>query len=44
MSMIGSYRSLSENELDALIANPAGIVDFLFNDYDPACCQRSDVG
>jgi hypothetical protein len=36
MSMIGSYRSLSEKELDALIANPAGIGDFLFTKDDPA--------
>jgi hypothetical protein len=35
MSMIGSYRSLSEKELDALIANPVGLVDFLFNSGDP---------
>jgi hypothetical protein len=36
MSMIGNYRRLTEGELNALLANPETIAEFLYSDEGQA--------
>lgn len=39
MSMIASLKSVSKNKLNELIANPAGLTDYLYNDTEGNVCD-----